>query len=123
MVVGEGEFECIDCDYVYVPANGDPDYPLPKGMEFKDLPEDWRCPVRTATLSSDGLGVDAGAGPRPAADGLPALPYSIMASSVRPSFVTCLNRFAAQRRRDSDSRVRLSQASVRIKATASARTP
>eukprot|EP00957_Ditylum_brightwellii_P055269 4189273-Ditylum_brightwellii.AAC.1 len=81
MVVGEGEFECIDCDYVYVPANGDPDYPLPKGMEFKDLPEDWRCPVRTATLSSDGLGVDAGAGPRPAADGLPALPYSIMASS------------------------------------------
>ena len=46
MVVGDGEFECVDCDYVYVPANGDPDYPLPKGMEFKDLPEDWCCPVR-----------------------------------------------------------------------------
>ena len=53
MVVGDGEFECVDCDYVYVPANGDPDYPLPKGMEFKDLPEDWCCPVCASSVTSN----------------------------------------------------------------------
>ncbi len=36
--------------YVYDPAHGDPDniagdHPIPPGVAFEDLPEDWHCPV------------------------------------------------------------------------------
>ena len=34
MVVGTGEAECKGCGYVYKPANGDPEYPIPKGVKF-----------------------------------------------------------------------------------------
>jgi rubredoxin len=40
-----------DCDpYIYDPAAGDPvnladpGHPLPPGLAFEDLPDDWRCP-------------------------------------------------------------------------------
>ncbi|WP_126399849.1 rubredoxin [Blastochloris tepida] len=40
-----------DCKpYIYDPAVGDPvnlvdpDHPLPPGIAFEDLPDDWRCP-------------------------------------------------------------------------------
>ncbi|NJL08192.1 MAG: rubredoxin [Methylacidiphilales bacterium] len=40
-----------DCDpYIYDPAVGDPvnlvdpGHPLPPGIAFEDLPDDWRCP-------------------------------------------------------------------------------
>ncbi|ALK09592.1 rubredoxin [Blastochloris viridis] len=40
-----------DCHpYIYDPAVGDgvnladPDHPLPPGIAFDDLPDDWRCP-------------------------------------------------------------------------------
>ena len=31
--------------YQYVPKKGDDFYPVAAGTEFKDLPEDWNCPV------------------------------------------------------------------------------
>ncbi len=31
--------------YTYVPKNGDDFYPISAGTQFKDLPEDWRCPT------------------------------------------------------------------------------
>ncbi|EEH60796.1 uncharacterized protein MICPUCDRAFT_30901 [Micromonas pusilla CCMP1545] len=43
--IGSGEHECKGCLYTYVPSKGDPDYPVAAGTQFKDLPEDWRCPT------------------------------------------------------------------------------
>jgi len=40
-----------DCDpFIYDPALGaenivDPDHPIPPGVAFEDLPDDWVCPV------------------------------------------------------------------------------
>jgi rubredoxin len=45
MVIGTGEAECKSCGYTYLPANGDPEYPIAKGTKFNDLPDDWNCPV------------------------------------------------------------------------------
>lgn len=42
------KYECV-CSYVYDPANGDPDNGVKPGTAFKDLPEDWVCPVCGAT--------------------------------------------------------------------------
>lgn len=42
------KYECI-CSYVYDPAVGDPDNGVAAGTAFKDLPEDWVCPVCGAT--------------------------------------------------------------------------
>lgn len=33
------------CSYVYDPAEGDADAGIDAGTAFKDLPEDWVCPV------------------------------------------------------------------------------
>lgn len=40
------------CGYVYDPQKGDPDNGIVPGTDWKDLPEDWVCPVC-------GLGKDA----------------------------------------------------------------
>ena len=37
-------FICSGCGYEYVPELGDPENDIPPGTQFKDLPEDWRCP-------------------------------------------------------------------------------
>ena len=37
-------FICSGCGYEYIPELGDPDNDIPPGTQFKDLPEDWRCP-------------------------------------------------------------------------------
>ncbi len=36
---------CVSCGWIYDPAEGDPDGGIPPGTEFKDIPEDWFCPV------------------------------------------------------------------------------
>lgn len=41
-------FICTICAYVYDPEKGDPDHGIPAGTAFKDLPEDWVCPVCAA---------------------------------------------------------------------------
>eukprot|EP00217_Crustomastix_stigmatica_P009503 CAMPEP_0183803558 /NCGR_PEP_ID=MMETSP0803_2-20130417/33298_1 /TAXON_ID=195967 /ORGANISM="Crustomastix stigmata, Strain CCMP3273" /LENGTH=178 /DNA_ID=CAMNT_0026048299 /DNA_START=19 /DNA_END=555 /DNA_ORIENTATION=+ len=43
-VKNSGEAECKACSYVYLPKNGDPEYPIMKGTGFDELPEDWCCP-------------------------------------------------------------------------------
>lgn len=45
MVVGTGEATCGGCGYEYTPRAGDPEYPVPPGTLFEDLPADWGCPV------------------------------------------------------------------------------
>eukprot|EP01024_Parvocaulis_polyphysoides_P039594 TRINITY_DN35822_c1_g1_i5.p2 TRINITY_DN35822_c1_g1~~TRINITY_DN35822_c1_g1_i5.p2 ORF type:complete len:190 (-),score=33.46 TRINITY_DN35822_c1_g1_i5:92-628(-) len=44
MVVNKGEAECVNCQYTYKPADGDPNFPIAKGTLFEDIPEDWQCP-------------------------------------------------------------------------------
>ena len=39
------KYVCTACGYIYDPANGDQDNGIDAGTEFKDLPEDWVCPV------------------------------------------------------------------------------
>jgi flavin reductase (DIM6/NTAB) family NADH-FMN oxidoreductase RutF/rubredoxin len=39
------EYVCTVCGYVYDPIKGDPDNGIAPGTAFKDLPEDWVCPV------------------------------------------------------------------------------
>jgi Rubredoxin len=39
------KYMCDVCGYVYDPAIGDPDHGIEAGTSFKDLPEDWVCPL------------------------------------------------------------------------------
>jgi len=39
------EYVCTVCGYVYDPKKGDPDSGVKPGTPFKDIPEDWVCPV------------------------------------------------------------------------------
>jgi rubredoxin len=43
--MGTGEYECLECQFVYDPNKGDPEAMIDVGTEFRDLPEDWQCPV------------------------------------------------------------------------------
>ncbi len=38
-------YECTICGYIYDPAEGDPENGVKPGTAFKDLPDDWLCPV------------------------------------------------------------------------------
>ncbi|MBF0549545.1 MAG: rubredoxin [Deltaproteobacteria bacterium] len=40
-----GRYVCTVCDYVYDPAEGDPDNGIAPGTKFEDLPDDWTCPL------------------------------------------------------------------------------
>ena len=44
-VIGQGDWQCQSCMYEYRPKVGDDFYPVSAGTQFKDLPEDWRCPT------------------------------------------------------------------------------
>lgn len=39
------KYVCSVCGYVYDPAVGDPEGGIASGTTFKDLPDDWVCPV------------------------------------------------------------------------------
>ena len=39
------KYVCTICGYVYDPALGDPENGVAAGTAFKDLPDDWVCPV------------------------------------------------------------------------------
>ncbi|MEL7226669.1 MAG: rubredoxin [Cyanobacteria bacterium J06576_12] len=38
-------FECRSCGNTYEPTKGDSQGDIPAGVEFKNLPTDWRCSV------------------------------------------------------------------------------
>jgi rubredoxin len=38
-------YVCTVCGYVYDPEKGDPDSGIAPGTSFKDIPDDWVCPV------------------------------------------------------------------------------
>ena len=39
------KYLCVPCGYIYDPALGDPDTDIEPGTAFKDIPDDWECPV------------------------------------------------------------------------------
>jgi len=39
------KFVCDDCGYIYDPEAGDPDNGAKAGTTFKDVAEEWVCPV------------------------------------------------------------------------------
>ncbi len=39
------KYVCLVCGYEYDPQTGDPDNKVEPGTAFKDLPDDWVCPV------------------------------------------------------------------------------
>lgn len=39
------KYVCKICGYVYDPAVGDPDEGIAPGTPFKDIPDDWVCPL------------------------------------------------------------------------------
>ncbi|MFC2076371.1 rubredoxin [candidate division KSB1 bacterium] len=42
-------WECIVCGYIYDPSEGDPDSAIEPGTPFKEIPNDWLCPICGAT--------------------------------------------------------------------------
>jgi rubredoxin len=45
------KWECSVCGYIYNPEAGDAEADIPPGTDFKNLPEDWVCPVCGADKS------------------------------------------------------------------------
>ncbi len=45
MVIGNGSATCKQCGYEYKPEKGDPDFPVPPGVTFANLPADYVCPT------------------------------------------------------------------------------
>ena len=39
------KYICVNCGYIYDPAQGDPMNDIPTGTSFEDLPEEWVCPI------------------------------------------------------------------------------
>ncbi|CAM8904819.1 unnamed protein product [Rhodiola kirilowii] len=50
-VLNTGVYECRSCGYKYDESAGDPSYPVPPGLPFDKLPEDWRCATCGAAKS------------------------------------------------------------------------
>jgi rubredoxin len=38
-------WQCVICQYVYDPAEGDPENGIAPGTRFEDIPDDWVCPL------------------------------------------------------------------------------
>lgn len=41
-------YVCTICSYVYDPKIGDMENNVKPGTDFKDIPEDWSCPICAA---------------------------------------------------------------------------
>lgn len=39
------KYVCLVCGYIYDEVDGDPDNGVAPGTVWKDVPEDWVCPV------------------------------------------------------------------------------
>ena len=36
---------CVNCGFIYDPAQGDPARDFPPGITFEDLSDNWTCPI------------------------------------------------------------------------------
>jgi rubredoxin len=46
------KYRCVVCNYIYDPAEGDPDAGVAPGTAFEDIPDDWVCPLCGADKSN-----------------------------------------------------------------------
>lgn len=46
-LIGEvmDKYRCVPCGYIYDPEKGDPVGGVDPGVPFKQLPDDWFCPI------------------------------------------------------------------------------
>ena len=44
-------YVCEQCGYIYDPAKGDKKGKISAGVNFEDLPEEWKCPLCGARSS------------------------------------------------------------------------
>ena len=42
------KFVCKQCGYIYDPELGDPEGGIAPGVEFENLPDNWKCPICSA---------------------------------------------------------------------------
>lgn len=42
-------YRCTVCEYIYDPAQGDPDSGIAPGTPFEQIPDNWYCPQCGAT--------------------------------------------------------------------------
>jgi len=49
--LGGAKYQCMVCDHIYDPVEGDPDGGIAPGTAFEDIPDDWVCPVCGAAKS------------------------------------------------------------------------
>ena len=54
MASPEEMYQCqsMNCGYIYDPDKGDRKGKIKKGTQFKDLPDEWRCPICGATVKA-----------------------------------------------------------------------
>jgi len=45
------KYQCLVCDHIYDPIEGDPDGGIAPGTPFEDIPDNWICPVCGAEKS------------------------------------------------------------------------
>ena len=47
MALPEEMYQCqtVNFGFIYYPDRGDRRGKIPKGIQFKDLPDEWKCPV------------------------------------------------------------------------------
>lgn len=38
-------YRCVICGYIYNPSEGDPSGVIEPGVSFRDLPDDYTCPL------------------------------------------------------------------------------
>jgi rubredoxin len=43
------KWKCTICNYIYDPAVGDPDGGIAPGTPFEQIPDDWVCPICSAS--------------------------------------------------------------------------
>lgn len=51
MATKDSKYECLRCRWIYDPAEGDPEGGIAPGTPFKDIPNNWKCPVCGASKS------------------------------------------------------------------------
>lgn len=39
------KYRCTVCDWIYDPAEGDPESGIAPSTDFENIPEDWVCPI------------------------------------------------------------------------------
>ena len=48
LMIDYKKHQCLECEYIYDEAKGDPDSGIAQGTLWEDIPDDWLCPICNA---------------------------------------------------------------------------